>query len=214
MNEPNRTVLSNDAGNRLQRSGLQKALLAAGFSGVAFFAVFTILGAFAPNYSFARDTISSLEFTPLSVAQRANFFVFGLLLCAFAAGLRRELAPGRGAVLIPLLQLFSGIGVIGDAVFIHNPLHLVCDLVAFNSALLFLFAFAWRFSRESRWKGWSTYSIVTAILMMAFLGAFGAANHLGGPAGMLEKLAASTRTLWSALLATRLLSGAHFDTES
>ena len=202
-----------DAGDRLQRSGSQKALLAAGFSGVAFFLAFTILGAIAPNYSFARDTISSLEFTPLSVAQRANFFVFGLLLCAFAAGLRRELAPGRGAVLIPLLQLFAGIGVIGDAVFIHNPLHLVCDLVAFNSALLFLFTFAWRFSRESRWKGWSAFSIVTAILMMAFLGAFGAANHLGGPAGLLEKLAASTRTLWSAILAARLLSGAHFDAE-
>jgi cellobiose-specific phosphotransferase system component IIC len=124
------------------------------------------------------------------------------------------LTPGRGALLIPLLQLFSGIGVIGDAVFIYSPLHLVCDLIAFNSALLFLFASAWRFSRETRWKGWTAYSILTAVLMMALLAAFGVANQLGGPAGLLEKLAASTRTLWSALLAARLLNGAHFDPES
>lgn len=196
------------------RSGLQKLLLAAGFSGVVFFSVFTILGALAPNYSFARDTISALEFTPLGTAQRANFFVFGLLLCAFAAGLRSELARGPGGVIIPLFQLFSGIGVMGDAVFIHDPLHLVCDLIAFNSALLVLFTFTWRFWREVRWKGWSTYSLVTAILMMALLAAFGAANHLGGPAGLLEKLAASTRTLWSALLAGRLLGGARLENES
>jgi hypothetical protein len=211
MNEPNRTILSTAAGYDIQRSGVQKILLAAGFSGVVFFSVFTILGALAPNYSFARDTISALEFTPMSVAQRANFSVFGLLLCTFAAGLRRELNHERGALLIPLFQLFSGIGVIGDAIFIYNPLHLVCDLIAFDSALLVLFTFAWRFRRDVRWKGWAAYSLITAILMMALLAAFGAANHLGGPAGLLEKLAASTRTLWSAFLAAKLLGGARLD---
>jgi len=211
MNEPNRAVWPASTGPSAPRSGLRKLLLATGFSGVVFFSVFTILGALAPNYSFARDTISALEFTPLSFAQRANFFVFGLLLCAFAAGLRGELAGGRGGVIIPLFQLFSGIGVMGDAIFIHDPLHLVCDLIAFNSALLVLFTFTWRFWRDGRWKGWATYSILTAILMMALLAAFGAANHLGGPAGLLEKLAASTRTLWSALLAGRLLSGARLE---
>ncbi len=200
-----------DFETRIRRSGVQSLLLATGFSGVFLFSVFTILGALAPNYSFAHDTISALEFTPLGVAQRANFFAFGLFLCAFAAALRPELAPGWGSVVIPLFQLFSGIGVIGDAVFIHDPLHLVCDLIAFNSALIVLFTFAWRFRRENRWKGWGTYSLITAILMMALLAAFGAANHLGGPAGLLEKLAASTRTLWSAVFAARLLAGARLD---
>jgi len=212
MNKPNPTILPIDIEAGGSRSGLQKLLLVAGFSGVVFFSVFTILGALAPNYSFTRDTISALEFTPMGTAQRANFLVFGLLLCAFAAGLRRELATGPGAVIIPLFQLLSGIGVIGDAVFIHNPLHLVCDLIAFNSALLLLFTFAWRFRREAQWKGWSAYSLITAILMMAFLAAFGAANHLGGSAGLMEKFAASTRTLWSAIFAARLLGGARLDT--
>lgn len=208
MNQQNSAIRPAGSNFAIRRPGLQKLLLAAGFGGVAFFSVFTILGALAPHYSFARDTISALEFTPLGLAQRANFLIFGLFICAFAAGLRRELAPGPGAVIIPLFQLLSGIGVIGDAVFIHDPLHLVCDLIAFNSGLLVLFAFAWRFRRDDQWKGWSAYSLITAILMMALLAAFGAANHLGGPAGLMEKLAASTRTLWSAILAARLLAGA------
>src|SRR5712671_63084 len=161
----------------------------------------------APRYDAMRDTISALEFTSLGFAQRINFFVFGLLLMVFALALRRELGAGRGGVLIPTFQFLSGVGVAGDAIFIHEPLHLVCDLIAFNSALLVLFLVAWRFSADSRWKGWTAHSILTALLMMAFLTAFGVANHIGGPAGAFEKLASLTRTSWSVLLITKLYSG-------
>jgi hypothetical protein len=189
------------------RSGPQLFLLATGFAGILFIAAFVTLGLLAPGYNSTHDAISALEFTTLSAAQRANFFVFGVLLCVFALGLRRELAGGRGAFLIPFFQAVGGIAVIGDAIFIFDPLHLTCDLVAFNSALLVLFLFAWRFRREPGWRGWTAYSIVTAFAMMAFLAAFGFANHLGGPAGLMEKLATCTRTLWSALFVTRLFAG-------
>jgi hypothetical protein len=43
---------------------------------------------------------------------------------------------------------------------------LVCDLIAFNSSLVVLFLFAWRFSGDSRWKGSTAYSILTALLMI------------------------------------------------
>jgi Protein of unknown function (DUF998) len=191
----------------MHRSKLQTALLAAGFAGVLFVLTFLLLGALAPGYDALRETISALEFTSLGFAQRSNFFVFGLLLMLFAVALRRELGAGRGAVLIPTFQFLSGIGVVGDAIFIHEPLHLVCDLIVFNSALLVLFLLAWRFSGDARWKGWMTYSILTALLMMAFLTAFGIANHHGGPAGAFEKLASLTRTSWSVLLVTKLYSG-------
>jgi hypothetical protein len=193
------------------RSQRHRLLLATGFGGLLFIVTYVILGALAPNYNPVRETISALEFTTLSMVQRINFFVFGLLLCAFAVGLRLELDRGRGARLIPLFQFLSGIAVIGDALFIHDPLHLVCDLIAFNSALLVLFLFAWRFRSDIRWKGWGAYSIVTALLMMAFLTAFGFANHVGGPAGAMEKLATATRTLWSALLTAKLLAGGRLD---
>jgi Protein of unknown function (DUF998) len=193
------------------RTQTHTLLLATGFGSLLFMVTYLILGALAPNYRPAHDTISALEFTTLSVAQRVNFSVFGLLLCAFALGLRLELPSGRGARLIPLFQLFAGIGVIGDALFIHDPLHFLCDLIAFNSGLVVLFLFAWRFRSDIRWKGWDIYSIATALLMMGFLTAFGIANHAGGPAGAMEKLATATRTLWSALLTTKLLAGARLD---
>lgn len=196
-----------------RRSSLQTFLLATGFAGLLFITSFSLLGLLAPGYNSLRDTISALEFTSLGAEQRANFFVFGLLLCAFAAGLRTELGKGRGAVLIPAFQALAGIGVIGDAIFIDDPMHLVCDLIAFNSSLIVLFLFAWRLSHESRWKGWSAYSIVTAFIMMAFLTAFGIANHLGGPAGLMEKLASCIRILWSAWLTARLLTGKHLEAE-
>lgn len=195
----------------MRRSKTQTALLASGFGGLLFVPAYLALGWLAPGYDALRETISALEFTPLGPAQRMNFLVFGMALCVFAAALRRELGGGRGAVLIPLFQGMSGAGVIGDAIFIREPMHMACDLLAFNSALAVLFLFAWRFSGDSRWRGWTSFSILTALLMMALLTAFGVANRMGGPAGAFEKLASLTRTTWSALLVFRLYAGRALD---
>jgi hypothetical protein len=189
----------------------RKIWIAAGFGGVPFILTFVVLGAFAPGYDSLTQTISSLELTSFGMAQRVNFFVFGLLLITFAVALKRELNGGWGGSIIPLFQFVSGVGVIGDALFIHPPLHLMFDLIAFNATLLVLFLFAWRLWGDARWKGWAAYSIVTAVLMTAFLTAFGFANHLGGPAGAWEKMATVVRTVWSVALAGRLLAGARLD---
>lgn len=191
----------------IQRSKTQTALLASGFGGILFVLTYMVLGVLAPGYDGLRESISALEFTAWGPAQRINFLVFGVMLCIFAVALRRELRAGRGAVLIPAVQFMSGVGVIGDAIFIHEPMHLVCDLIVFNSALLVLFLFAWRFAGDRRWKGWTTLSILTAVLMMAFLTAFGVAHRFGGPAGAFEKLASLTRTSWSVLLVLQLYAG-------
>ncbi len=188
------------------RSRTHTLLLASGgAAGLVFTAVFLVLGAVAPGYNGMRDTISSLELTSVGPGQQANFIVFGCLLAGFAAGLRMELKKGRGAMLIPLFQLLSACAVMGDGVFIHEPLHMVCDLVAFNATLVFLFLFAWRFWNDPRWKRWGAYSIATAVLMMGFLTAFGISNGRGGPAGAFEKVAVAVRTTWSVLLVARLL---------
>jgi hypothetical protein len=80
-------------------------------------------------------------------------------------------------------------------------------LIAFNSALLVLFLFAWRFSGDARWHGWTAYSVTAGLLMMALLTAFGVANHRGGPAGVFEKLASLSRTSWSVFLVIKLYCG-------
>lgn len=196
-----------DRAPRTHRSKAQTALLATAFGGVVFVVTFLLLGAIAPGYDPWRETISALEFTAVGTAQRINFLVFGLMLMAFGLALHRELRGGQGGILIPIFQCLSGLGVASAGIFIHEPLHLVCDLIAFNSALLVLFLFARRFSDDNRWKGWKAYTILTGVLMMAFLTAFGVANRIGGPAGAFEKLASLTRTIWSVLLVVKLYSG-------
>jgi hypothetical protein len=191
----------------MQRPKTQATLLATGFVGLLFVLTNLTVGALVPEYDALRDTISALALTNLGFAQRMNFLVFGMALCAFAVALRRELGAGRGAALIPIVQSVTGVGLIGDAIFVYGPMHMVCDLIAFNSALLVLFLFAWRFAGDDRWKGWAALSIVTALLMMAFLAAFGVANHVGGTAGLFEKLASLTRSSWSVLLVQQLYAG-------
>lgn len=189
------------------RSKTQTVLLASGFGGILFITIYVVLGLITPYYDSLHDTISALEFTSAAHFQRLNFFFFGVLVITFAVGLFRELNGGRGSVMIPVFQALAGVGVIGDSIFIHNPLHLVCDLIAFNSSLLVLFLFAWRFRGDTRWKGWASYSILTGILMMGFLTAFGIALHFGGPAGLFEKLATLARTTWSVRLVRALYRG-------
>jgi hypothetical protein len=199
--------MTTDHGGPKIRPRTTTVLLFAGWGGVLFIATFVVLGFLTPGYNSLRDTISALELTPFKLAQQINFLVFGVLLCMFALGLRREMQEGFGVVLIPLIQFLDGLGVIGDAVFIRPVPHLACDILAFDAALCVLFLFAWRFRRDPRWRGWTAYSILTAIAMMALLFGFGIANHLGGPAGLMEKLATTVRTTWSVLLVARLLAG-------
>jgi hypothetical protein len=183
-------------------------MLLGGFGGIPFIGTYVVLGFMTPGYDSLRETISALELTPFHLAQQINFFAFGVLICLFALGLRRELQQGFGTALIPSFQFLAGLGVMGDAIFIRPAPHLACDLVAFNSGLCMLFLFAWRFRHDRRWRGWSGYSIFTAIAMMTLLLGFGMALHFGGPAGLLEKLATVVRTVWSVLLVSRLLAGA------
>lgn len=184
-------------------------LLLTGCGGLLFIAVFITLGLLDPSYHPLRATISELETTQFRPFQQANFFVFGFLLCLFALALRRELRSGCTAVAIPLFQVLSGIGVMGDGFFLWpTAAHNVFALMAFNSALCVLFLFAWRVRRDDRWHGWALGSVLAAVAMMTFLFLFGMLNHLGGPAGLMEKLATVVRTLWSVALVLRLLSGA------
>jgi hypothetical protein len=199
--------MTTDHGGLKIRPRTTTVLLVAGCGGVLFIATYIVLGFLTPGYNSLRDTISALELTPFQLAQQINFLVFGVLLCMFALGLRREMQQGFGSVVIPLIQFINGVAVIGDGVFIRPVPHLVCDLLAFNAALCVLFLFGWRFRRDPRWRGWTAYSILTAIAMMALLFGFGMANHFGGPAGLMEKLATVVRTTWSVLLVARLLAG-------
>lgn len=185
----------------------QVVLLCCGFAGVLFIVIYTVFGLFTPGFNAFRDTISRLELVKNGWVQQGNFILHGVLTILFTIGLSKELIKSTNAKFIVLFQLLIGIGLIGDGLFIYEPLHTSCDIIVFNSAMIVLFLFAWQFYKTKSWKGWIVYSLVAAFLMMAFLAAFGVANAYHGWSGLFERLAVLPRTLWSIVLIIKLLKG-------
>lgn len=187
---------------------IQRLLLACGIVGPVLFVVtFLIEGATRPGYNSLLLTVSALENGPLGWMQIANFIVFGLFIGGFAIALRKALGAGIGVTWLPLFEGLVALGLIGDGIFTHDPLHTVFDVLTFTSALVVCIIFARCIARDSRWSGWATYSIVTGILLVVFLTTFGVAMTHNGPAGLFEKLAILVRAIWTVLLAARLLAG-------
>ncbi len=190
------------------KSLVTRGLLACGVVGsVLFNTVYLIEGVTRSQYDAWKQPISSLSMGSSGWMQRADFIVFGLFIACFAIGLRKALAGGIGATWVPLLQGLVALGLLGDGVFTQDPVHTLCDILTFSSIVVLCFVFARRFVRNPFWRYWATYSIATAILGVGFLTAFGVAMTLKGPAGFFERLATLAVSIWTILIAARLMSG-------
>lgn len=207
------------------RSRAQRWFLACGIVGpVVFNATYLIAGAARPGYDPMRETISALSLGPTGWIQVANFIVFGVLIAAFGiGGLHPALRPGRGATAAPILQLATGICLIAAGVFVmdpptasgsaaavlslHGAVHNAASYVALTARVLGCLVLAVRFAREHGWRAWSVYSVTTALLMVTFLGALGAAEAVDGAAGLFERLATLAGSIFTVALSARLLIG-------
>lgn len=68
---------------------------------------------------------------------------------------------------------------------------------------------AWHFAKDSHMWGWVGYSVISAILTLVFMTLFGMAQH-SGYAGLFERLATNTETIWGVVLLIRLWAGMPF----
>jgi hypothetical membrane protein len=194
-----------------KKSGTETLLLTCGaVGGIIFFVTYSVFGFLTPGYHAFNETISSLEMAGHGWVQQINFILYGILNIGFAVGLAKSLKPNWYTVLIITFQSLSGLALIGDGLFIYEPLHFICDLLTFNSSLLLLFLFIRIFYKAPDWKSWVIYTILTAVMMMFFLTAFGLAHKSHGPAGLYERLAVLPKSIWTIILAVRLLSGKSF----
>lgn len=185
-----------------------RLLLACGVVGsVLFNTVYLIEGATRSGYNAWLLPVSDLSMGSGGWVQRANFIVFGLFIVCFAVGLRKALAGGIGATWVPILQGLVALGLIGDGIFTQDPVHTLCDILTFSAIVVLCFVFARRFARNPFWRYWATYSIATAILAVGFLTTFGVAKTHNGPAGLFERLATMTVSIWTILIAARLMTG-------
>lgn len=205
-------------------------LLACGAVGGPLFVVVLLLdGATRRGYDPAAHAVSQLSLGDRGWLQIANFVVTGLLMTAFAVGLRRALRPGRGALWGPLLAGVFGLALLGSGVFVMDPmrgyppgapvgsppdvswqhtLHDTLGVVVFTTLPLACLVLARRFAAEAGGRGWAAYSAATAVVMLALLVAFGAAWETGdAAAGLLQRAMITAGWGWVALLAARLLAG-------
>jgi hypothetical membrane protein len=196
------------AGVAAPRTSLHFLLCCSLIGSILFNITYFAFGAIAPGYDMMRQPIGDLELIDHGWIQSVNFIVFGLSICAFAAGLRKELVRGFGTTLIPCFQVFTALGVILTGIFIHEPIHTTTSIIAFVSMLISLLLLVRRFAGDPRWKGWATYTILTFVLMMLLLALFGYAKSRDKAyAGVIERLIVVTRLVWSIIFITRLLDG-------
>lgn len=191
------------------RSFITNLLLCSSVAGSALFTiVYFTFSIMAPNYEAVRQSIGDLQLLPKGWIQSANFIMLGLFICAFAIGLRKEMAGGFGIVLIPAFHLLTGLGLIVAGIFIHNPLHLAGVITTFLALCTSFLLLAYRFSGDDRWRKWPLYTILTVVFMVLLLILFGYSKSHNGPyAGVFERLMVITRLTWSAFFTIKLLEG-------
>jgi hypothetical membrane protein len=207
-----------------------RLLLACGVIGPLFFIiVFLIEGAVRPDYSLLRHPVSALSMEDRGWIQVANFIITGLLLLAFALGLRRVLLPASGTMQRIVLISLVGIGLIGAGIFVidplngyppgtplvpeegsvHGNLHNLFSLAFFVGLPIACFSFRRQFARSNE-HGWAIYSALSGIaifvlFVLSGLGFYQVAAGLADVAGVFQRLSIITGLIWIALLALRFM---------
>ncbi|MQA88117.1 MAG: DUF998 domain-containing protein [Streptosporangiales bacterium] len=214
-------------------TGAQRALLACGAIGAPLFVVVFLVESAIPairplGYSPLRHPVSSFVLGEFGWAQIANFLVTGVLMLAFAVGLRPALRPYGGGIWAPVLMGLLAVGLIGSGVFAADPLSgyppgtpMVPDRTtegALHDAfgiLVFLVGLpagcsvvAYRFATSGR-RGWAGYSAGTAVAFLTgfVLTSMGFAQHptLMPIGGLLQRLTIAVGLAWITALALHLL---------
>jgi hypothetical membrane protein len=159
-----------------------RLLLACGvLAGPLFLVVVLAQALTREGFDLTRHPLSLLSLGPGGWIQITNFVVTGLLLVAFAAGIRRTLRGTRGGTWGPLLVGACGVGLAAAGVFTADPvlgfppgaaaaaspswhslLHLVAFVVGVPSLAAACAVFARRFA-DLRQPGWALYSLAVGV---------------------------------------------------
>jgi hypothetical membrane protein len=149
---------------------------------IVFFVAMVAFAFLTPGYSNMTNAVSELGMAGAPYALGWNllgFVLVGLLVMAFAWGMRLDLRPGKGAVGVPLLIGLSGLGLAGaglipaEAGFVPSTattLHLVMVAINFLPFLLASLFFAFRLRTHAYWKRLTLFSAAMGILaILTFL---------------------------------------------
>ncbi|MFF5211055.1 DUF998 domain-containing protein [Streptosporangium sp. NPDC000396] len=189
-------------------------------------ALMLIDGATRPGYSLWHHGASQLGTGERGWLQTVNFVIGGLLLLAFAAGLRRALPPGHRALWKPILLMAAGLALAVAGIVPTDPalgyppgrpevvtttgrLHALAGLALF--AALAAAPFVLARSPHPGSRRWAAYSRWSGALVITFAIAAGLAFRLDvqdvlqpAPAGLLEHAALLVGFAWIIAVGVRL----------
>jgi len=202
--------------SNLSRSHLRLYALCGVIAPIFFVLMVIVEGFLVPGYSHMTQQISDLGAYALygsyALLQNLNFFVFGILLVAFAIGLRQELPASKA--------ITTSLGLCGVTFFLlgffpNEPTpwpaaaHYLINWVGGVSFFLSQF-FAWRRLRRpiaDEGVGWTKYgrfslvSLVLTIILYTLFVVFGQP----GITGLLERVTMAVPLLWIEIMALKLL---------
>ena len=207
---------------------VERALLSCGVVGAPLFVVvFLVEGAVRSDYSPLRHPVSSLALGEFGWVQTANFLVTGLLMLAFAVGLRPALRPYGAGIWAPILVGAFAVGLLGAGVFVtdpisgyppgtpmvprgttHGALHDGLSLLTFAGLPAACFVLGYRFGRSGH-RGWAAYSVATGVAFLVgfVLAGIGFSQNatLVAFGGLLQRLTVIIGLTWITVLAAYLL---------
>ncbi|MGJ6966750.1 DUF998 domain-containing protein [Streptosporangium sp. G11] len=196
-----------------------RTLLLCGAIGAPLFVtVLLVEGALRPHYDPVYHSGSQLSLGGRGWIQIASFVVTGLLMVAFAAGVRRALGSRAVALLVGVF----GVGLIVAGIFPMDPMqgyppgapqgipgetswhHQVHDLAALPVFLGLPGACVVAAFRLTGW--WRPYSVATGLAMLVLFVVYGLAwEQDAANAGLIQRVLIVTGWAWLTLLAVRLL---------
>lgn len=187
----NSTTLAFDqTGERQMTHALTKqtrVLLICGLIAGPFYIVVGLIQALTrPGFDIMRHDLSLLANGDFGWIQITNLVLTGLLVVAFAVGVRRALYAGLGRTWAPILLVVYGLGLIGAGFFTADPafgfppgteasahtiswhglLHIITAGIGFLALIAACFMLARRFVSR-RQRGWAAYSLATGVIFFA-----------------------------------------------
>ncbi len=224
----NRTPLAFDQMGERQMTHVTKltrALLICGLIAGPFYIIVGLIQALTrPGFDLLRHDLSLLANGSLGWIQITNLVLTGLLVLAFAIGMRQALPDGPGRIWGPILLGIYGIGLIGAGFFTADPafgfppgtpanahaiswhglLHIVTAGIGFLALIAACFVFARRFASR-RQRGWAAYSLATGVIFFAaFVGVATGSGQTWSVVGFWIGIVFAWAWIWA--LARKLLS--------
>ncbi|WP_433427778.1 DUF998 domain-containing protein [Nonomuraea sp. CA-141351] len=204
-----------------------RTLLACGLAAPLFVVVILTEGALRPGYRSVDHFISELSLGRWGWIQIANFIVTGLLLFAFAVGLRRALPTGRGFRSAPILAAACGLALITAGVFsmdptpsyhpdssvpdkptLHGTIHGFMPFAVYLALAALACVLGRRFGAERR-RAWMWYCFTTAVATPAtfMLAAtqYNFQTQVGHNHGLWNRVSLAIGFGWLGLVALRLI---------